>query len=148
MTHFLSIFESFQIVGAFWYLLAIDRNNACWQEVCSDDENCKRSLSCSKQTVGHSQQPLQSRLNSTCSVNAQFDYGIFENALSNEVVTPMKFVSKYCYCLWWGLQNLRYVNYSIFYLQTWRLCFFFCLVWGSFCLVFTSWKFSFVLSDY
>ncbi|KAG2665041.1 hypothetical protein I3760_16G111700 [Carya illinoinensis] len=94
------------IVGAFWYLLAIERIDACWQDACPDNKICKRSLYCSKQTVGPSS--WHSQLNSSCSVgdNSQFDYGIFENALSSEIVSSMKFVSKYCYCLWWGLQNL------------------------------------------
>lgn len=37
-----------------------------------------------------------------------FNYGIFENALTNNVLSS-KFIEKYLYCLWWGLQNLRYV---------------------------------------
>ncbi|KAF5445693.1 hypothetical protein F2P56_034728 [Juglans regia] len=92
------------IVGAFWYLLAIERIDACWQDACSGDETCKGSLYCSKQTLGQSL--WHSQLNSSCFVgdDSQFDYGIFENAY--KVVSSMKFVSKYCYCLWWGLQNL------------------------------------------
>jgi len=47
-------------------------------------------------------------LNSNCSTDdtAPFDFGIYKNALSSGVVSSRKFVSKYCYCLWWGLQNL------------------------------------------
>lgn len=36
-----------------------------------------------------------------------FNYGIFGNAVANNVVSS-EFVDKYFYCLWWGLQNLRY----------------------------------------
>ncbi|KAL0013517.1 hypothetical protein SO802_000586 [Lithocarpus litseifolius] len=94
------------IVGAFWYLLAVDRNDTCWRQACSDDGNCKSSLSC--------RNPLPASntwgtiLNSNCSTDetATFNYGIYKNALSSGVVSSMKFVSKYCYCLWWGLQNL------------------------------------------
>ncbi|KAG2668224.1 hypothetical protein I3760_15G150300 [Carya illinoinensis] len=95
------------IVGAFWYLLAVERNNACWQQACSDSKDCKRSLYCSKQTM--EEKSWQALLNSNCSAddNSPFDYGIFQSALSSEVVSSsMNFVSKYCYCLWWGLQNL------------------------------------------
>lgn len=52
----------------------------------------------------------ESVLNSQCSAdgdNPPFDYGIYASALSSGIVSTMKFVSKYCYCLWWGLQNLR-----------------------------------------
>jgi cyclic nucleotide gated channel, plant len=49
-------------------------------------------------------------LNSSCSAdgdNPPFDYGIYQRALTSEIVSSsMNFVSKYCYCLWWGLQNL------------------------------------------
>lgn len=39
--------------------------------------------------------------------NPPFDFGIFRQALASEIVSSKKFLSKYCYCLWWGLQNLR-----------------------------------------
>ncbi|KAK4604772.1 hypothetical protein RGQ29_013012 [Quercus rubra] len=94
------------IVGAFWYLLAVDRNDTCWRQACSDDDNCKSSLSCGN--------PLPASItwgtafNSHCSTDdtSPFDFGIYKNALSSKVVSSKKFVSKYCYCLWWGLQNL------------------------------------------
>ncbi|CAH9139807.1 unnamed protein product [Cuscuta epithymum] len=35
-----------------------------------------------------------------------FNYGIYEKAVSSGVVDSNNFISKYCYCLWWGLQNL------------------------------------------
>lgn len=121
MTHLLDtfsiVYESLQIIGAFWYILAVERIDACWQKACSDREDCKRSLYCSKQTMGD--QSWQTLLNSNCSDNSQFNYGIFTSALSNEVVSPMNFVSKYFYCLWWGLQNLRYVKCFFF---TFRRC--------------------------
>lgn len=34
-----------------------------------------------------------------------FNYGLFENAMANNVVSSA-FLEKYLYCLWWGLQNL------------------------------------------
>lgn len=36
-----------------------------------------------------------------------FNYGLFENAMTNNVVSSA-FLEKYLYCLWWGLQNLRF----------------------------------------
>ena len=36
-----------------------------------------------------------------------FDFGIYSRALSSGIVSSKKFVSKYFFCLWWGLQNLR-----------------------------------------
>lgn len=37
-----------------------------------------------------------------------FNYGIFANAIAKDVVSS-RFLQKYFYCLWWGLQNLRFV---------------------------------------
>lgn len=96
------------IVGAFWYLLAVERNDTCLQKACSnstDVENCKSSFYCSRQPPeGNS--AWESIFNTTCSTD-NFKYGIYANALISGVVfSSMKFVSKYCYCLWWGLQNL------------------------------------------
>lgn len=39
--------------------------------------------------------------------NPPFDFGIFRQALDSGIVSSRQFMSKYCYCLWWGLQNLR-----------------------------------------
>ncbi|XP_024967208.1 probable cyclic nucleotide-gated ion channel 6 isoform X2 [Cynara cardunculus var. scolymus] len=33
-------------------------------------------------------------------------YMLASHALSSDIVSSREFVSKYCYCLWWGLQNL------------------------------------------
>ncbi|XP_061347558.1 probable cyclic nucleotide-gated ion channel 5 isoform X2 [Gastrolobium bilobum] len=100
------------IVGAFWYLLAIERNDSCWQKACSDDGCNKNFLYCGNQQMeGYSAWQNRSKdiLNSKCSANDDpppFDYGIFKQALSSGIVSSKKFLSKYCYCLWWGLQNL------------------------------------------
>ncbi|OIW21214.1 hypothetical protein TanjilG_31082 [Lupinus angustifolius] len=102
------------IVGSFWYLLAVERNDSCWQKACSEsiDNVCdKNFLYCGNQYMnGYSawQDKSEGILNSECSTgdNAPFDYGIFSQALSSGIVSSKKFFSKYCYCLWWGLQNL------------------------------------------
>ncbi|KAF7838142.1 putative cyclic nucleotide-gated ion channel 5 isoform X1 [Senna tora] len=98
------------IVGAFWYLLAVERNDACWQDAC--DEGCNKNfLYCGNQYMeGYSawQNKSDDILKENCSAddNSPFDYGIFNQALSSSILSSKKFVSKYCYCLWWGLQNL------------------------------------------
>ncbi|KAM7254058.1 hypothetical protein ACFE04_031740 [Oxalis oulophora] len=48
-------------------------------------------------------------LNSNCSVKGDespFNYGIYMQAISSGIVTTRDLFSKFCYCLWWGLQNL------------------------------------------
>ncbi|KAJ6346886.1 hypothetical protein OIU76_003551 [Salix suchowensis] len=73
------------IAGAFWYLLAIERFHG-WRRI-SDEV-----------------------LGNKCSVgeddNPQFNYGIYFQAMSSDIVSSRSFVSKFFYCLWWGLQNL------------------------------------------
>uniref|UniRef100_A0A6M2EDS3 Cyclic nucleotide-binding domain-containing protein n=1 Tax=Populus davidiana TaxID=266767 RepID=A0A6M2EDS3_9ROSI len=97
------------IVGSFWYLLAVERNDACWQKNCTAAVKCKKDfLYCGNQGMEDYKAWDSSILNSNCSADDsnQFDYGIYSNALSSGIVSSKKFVSKYCYCLWWGLQNL------------------------------------------
>ncbi|MCI01202.1 CNGC5-like protein, partial [Trifolium medium] len=100
------------IVGSFWYLLAVERNDFCWKKACSDNGYNKKFLYCGNQYMqGYSswQNKSEAILTSQCSTdndNPPFDYGIFTQALKSGIVSSNKFLSKYCYCLWWGLQNL------------------------------------------
>ncbi|KAE8674404.1 putative cyclic nucleotide-gated ion channel 8 [Hibiscus syriacus] len=105
------------IVGAFWYWVAVERNDTCWQKACKDIGigNCTKTfLYCGLQ-VGEGYNKWtdirDSVLEKRCPAdednnNPPFDFGIFTQALSCGVVSSTKFFSKYCYCLWWGLQNL------------------------------------------
>lgn len=105
-----------QVVGALWYLLSVERYDTCWQEACHHNgTTCDTDfLYCGNQLMkGYDTWSKISKqvLNASCTVegdNPPFDFGIFQSALSSGIVFSMKFLSKYCYCLWWGLQNLRY----------------------------------------
>ncbi|KAK7304815.1 hypothetical protein VNO77_42704 [Canavalia gladiata] len=100
------------IVGSFWYVLAVERNDFCWQKACSDSGYNKNFLYCGNQYMegyGAWQNKSKDILTLHCSAdndNSPFDYGIFKQALSSGIVSSKKFFAKYCYCLWWGLQNL------------------------------------------
>ncbi|XP_047948040.1 probable cyclic nucleotide-gated ion channel 5 [Salvia hispanica] len=103
------------IVGAFWYLLSVERNDTCWQKACKRKENnCTTDfLYCGNQDMANYniwRNISEGVLSSACPVgdetNPPFDFGIFRQALASEIVSSRKFLSKYCYCLWWGLQNL------------------------------------------
>ncbi|XP_027072839.1 probable cyclic nucleotide-gated ion channel 5 [Coffea eugenioides] len=103
------------IVGALWYLLSVERNDYCWQKACKTTRlgKCETNfLYCGNQNMKdfNSWSGIsESVLNASCGVgveNPPFDFGIFEQALSSGIVYSKKFISKYCYCLWWGLQNL------------------------------------------
>ncbi|KAA8525758.1 hypothetical protein F0562_007612 [Nyssa sinensis] len=100
------------VLGASWYLLSIERLATCWKSACRKEISpitCSpRFLDCG--TSNHDD--LRKWANSTvvfsnCDpVNTiNFNYGIFQNAVANNVVSS-EFLEKYLYCLWWGLQNL------------------------------------------
>lgn len=96
------------IVGAFWYLLGIERNDACWQKACNDNNGTCSStnlLYCGNHQMKDFDiwaNASSSVLNKSCSSdeNGPFDFGIFLQALSSGIFSTKNFVSKYCYCLW------------------------------------------------
>lgn len=49
----------------------------------------------------------KSVLDEKCSEEENFQYGIYARAVTSGVLNSEDFVVKYCFCLWWGLQNLR-----------------------------------------
>lgn len=113
----------FQVIGAAWYVLSVDRYTSCWKSVCRRE---KSPIKCLLQYLDCQDADLDVRkswANSTnvfsgCdpNENSTFKYGIFENAVTKNVVSA-NFVEKYFYCLWWGLQQLRYSvsNYPSFH---------------------------------
>ncbi|CAH1424943.1 unnamed protein product [Lactuca virosa] len=100
------------IVGAFWYILSVERNDTCWQMACERSGHDVNLLYCGNNHVpGYNNWSSISNsvLTEACTPdgdNPPFDFGIFGQALSSGIVSSNKFVSKYLYCLWWGLQNL------------------------------------------
>jgi hypothetical protein len=87
---------------------------SCWKSICRKE---KSPLTCLLRYLDCETADLDARkrwANSTnvftgCDPNGNttFKYGIFENAVTKNVVSS-NFVEKYFYCLWWGLQQLRY----------------------------------------
>ncbi|KAI9125963.1 hypothetical protein K1719_003381 [Acacia pycnantha] len=103
------------IVGAFWYLLAVERVDACWQEACMQP-GCKRDfLYCGNQLMQGYNDWNSTILNEHCSTddNSPFDFGLFKQALSNNIISTENFVVKYCFSLWWGLQQLSTLGQGI-----------------------------------
>ena len=103
-----------QIVGAFWYYLAVERESNCWHLACRSVKWCDPSyLYCGSEDL-----ELFARWNNIsrevtgkqCSLdddNLLFNFGIYKQSLTSGVVSSHKFFPKLCYCLWWGLRNLR-----------------------------------------
>ncbi|WCJ35454.1 cyclic nucleotide gated channel 8 [Euphorbia peplus] len=102
------------IVGAFWYLLAVERKDACWQKGCIESKKCEISfLYCGNKDLPgfHDWRRVNDViLSNGCNIdddgNSVFNYGIYTQAMSSEIVSSRHFGSKFFYCLWWGLQNL------------------------------------------
>ena len=100
----------FQVIGAFWYFFSIEREIACWHEACENQSGCGRSsFSCA-----HSGN--YTALDDLCPINAPnstlFDFGIFLEALQSGVVQSSNLPTKFFFCFWWGLRNLRFVPYD------------------------------------
>lgn len=102
-----------QVLGATWYLLSVDRYTSCWKSFCRKKEY--NPLECNLTFFDcdtFNQNDRNTWANRTlvfdkCGPDGVFKYGIFKNAMSKNVVSS-SFIEKYFYCLWWGLQNLRY----------------------------------------
>jgi cyclic nucleotide gated channel len=103
-----------QVIGAFWYLFSIERQDTCWHEVCKDQARCdtmyrycgdhrKKDYTFPTESCPFIQ-PDQVH-NSTV-----FNFGIFIDALDSGVVESTYCPRKFFYCFWWGLRNLRFVN--------------------------------------
>lgn len=104
---------SSHIFGAFWYLLAIEREDACWSEFCSKSINCNKNyLYCGnhQESLGNWQNISTEAFGKECAGgddgNTFFDFGIYGQAVTSGILATRIFFTKYCYCLWWGLQNL------------------------------------------
>lgn len=104
-----------QILGAAWYLLSVERHAMCWKSACRSEFSpmkCRLDyLDCGTlNDVDRRIWEVNTTVFSQCSPDEDvvFNYGIFANAIAKDVVSS-RFLQKYFYCLWWGLQNLRFV---------------------------------------
>ncbi|KAJ4950147.1 hypothetical protein NE237_026979 [Protea cynaroides] len=99
------------VLGAFWYLFSIERENTCWREACKKHPGCDiHHLYC-----GDSSSDL-SFLNISCNLtdeNPPFNFGIFLDALTTGVVASNDFPEKLFYCFWWGLRNLSSLGQNL-----------------------------------
>lgn len=97
----------------------MERQYECWKSECNTEIGTGSTPKCDLAFLDCSQQDLPARklwLNSTkliekCDAEISdntFRFGMFADALTKDLVKE-SFVSKYLYCLWWGLRNLRYI---------------------------------------
>ncbi|XP_057996185.1 protein CNGC15c isoform X2 [Hevea brasiliensis] len=104
------------VLGACWYLLSIERQEACWRSVCNlENPSCRYEyFDCHKMHDPLRESWFKSS-NVTKLCNPDTDYyqlGIFGDALTFGVTTST-FFNKYFYCLWWGLKNLSSLGQNL-----------------------------------
>ncbi|CAL5059077.1 unnamed protein product [Urochloa decumbens] len=93
------------VLGALWYILAIQREDTCWREACNDQDGCDlASLYCGSTVFGNN-----TFLQDACPTDGDADidpiFGIYLPVLQN-VSQSTGFLEKLFYCFWWGLQSL------------------------------------------
>ncbi|KAK9097944.1 hypothetical protein Syun_024989 [Stephania yunnanensis] len=107
------------VLGASWYLLSIERQTTCWKSECRKESGPIKCIysyfecdSSSPEVRGVWARNTSVFKNCDPSNTINFNFGIFSNALTNKVVS-LRFIQKYFYCLWWGLQNLSSYGQSL-----------------------------------
>ncbi|KAL1818986.1 hypothetical protein DCAR_0415218 [Daucus carota subsp. sativus] len=104
------------VLGACWYLLSIERQEACWRSFCDiEGSSCKHEyFDCWKVTDPvRSNWFKSSNITTKCNSNADsYPFGIYGDALTSDV-TSSPFFNKYFYCLWWGLKNLSSLGQNL-----------------------------------
>nr|POF23683.1 cyclic nucleotide-gated ion channel 1 [Quercus suber] len=106
------------VVGAFWYLFALDREESCWQKQCNKSPGCRDA----DYYCGKHRNRTTAILYNACPFNdtddnnnpMAFDFGIFRDVLKSGVVVDSRnFSEKFFYCFWWGLRNLSSLGQNL-----------------------------------
>ncbi|KAL8193234.1 hypothetical protein R6Q57_026815 [Mikania cordata] len=104
------------VLGACWYVLSIERQEACWRSVCLiEDKTCKdKFFDCERFDDSNRQTWFQSsNVSEKCSPTSGFyQFGIYGEAVTSEVTSAL-FFNKYFYCLWFGLKNLSSLGQNL-----------------------------------
>lgn len=110
-------------IGACWYLLAIERKDACWRLFCKAENGTGGQPICltdylycdalpPSEMAGRQIWHNQTQVFSTCQNTSSFDFGIYKAAYNLSIVSAA-FVNKYLYCLWFGLQQLSSLGQNL-----------------------------------
>ncbi|CAM8961322.1 unnamed protein product [Rhodiola kirilowii] len=105
------------VLGASWYLLSIEREEACWREVCRQENStllCRDDyFDCHTRSSKRDFWFNSSNITRLCQPTSTFyRFGIYGEASSSGVTSSM-FFNKYFYCLWWGLKNLSSLGQNL-----------------------------------
>ncbi|XP_042402962.1 probable cyclic nucleotide-gated ion channel 5 [Zingiber officinale] len=101
------------VVGSFWYLLSVEREDDCWQSACKQhsDVCVTNYLYCGNEHLdGYEKwKNASAQVLGLCTPddnNNFFQFGIYGQSLTSGIVASKNFISKIAYCFWWGLQNV------------------------------------------
>ncbi|KAJ6686452.1 CYCLIC NUCLEOTIDE-GATED ION CHANNEL 15-RELATED-RELATED [Salix purpurea] len=105
------------IIGAFWYLFSIEREDSCWREACKGHGRCDSLY----WYCGNHRRENHTFLTESCPFihpdqiqnSTVFNFGIFIDALDSGVVESTYFPRKFFYCFWWGLRNLSSLGQNL-----------------------------------
>ncbi|RWR93269.1 cyclic nucleotide-gated ion channel 1 [Cinnamomum micranthum f. kanehirae] len=100
------------VIGAIWYLLSIERQDTCWRRACNSRQICISSLYCNSDNT-EKNDFLVNRCPIDQANETAFNFGIYLDALQNEIVQSRDFPQKFFYCFWWGLQNLSSLGQNL-----------------------------------
>ncbi|KAI5055853.1 hypothetical protein GOP47_0029374 [Adiantum capillus-veneris] len=104
-------------IGACWYLFAIERKDTCWRQQCNIERNiCSYDFLYCGATKDNTAREAWLRNTSVythCGVDSPFfNFGIYKDAFNKKIVTA-KFMNKYLFCLWFGLQQLSSLGQNL-----------------------------------
>ncbi|KAG6678536.1 hypothetical protein I3842_14G085600 [Carya illinoinensis] len=104
------------VLGACWYLLSIERQEACWRRVCNIERPYCQYGFFDYHRVADPRRNYWSKLSNVSNLcnpdNSFYQFGVYGDALISSV-TSSPFFNKYFYCLWWGLKNLSSVGQNL-----------------------------------
>lgn len=100
-----------QVIGALWYILAIQREDACWREACNSQDGCDLAILYCGSTAFGNNTFLQDACPTDGDAAVDPIYGIYLPVLQN-VAQSTGFFEKLFYCFWWGLQSLWYTTHT------------------------------------
>ncbi|KAH7863122.1 hypothetical protein Vadar_013555 [Vaccinium darrowii] len=105
------------VSGACWYLLTIERQEACWRSVCNTVENqtCVYGyFDCN--TVNDTDRANWFSITNTSTLcnptGSYYEYGIYGYGLQNNAPSE-KFIKKFCFCFYWALQSLTSIGNNL-----------------------------------
>ncbi|KAM5548904.1 hypothetical protein ABKV19_000358, partial [Rosa sericea] len=101
------------VFGALWYVIAIEREASCWNDVCRSENKCEpTTFHCNDHAIRNT-----TFLDGFCSINRYnetlFDFGMYHDAVDHGVLESTNFPKKLLHCFWWGLQNLSSLGQNL-----------------------------------